>query len=108
MSAVVGAAVPAAVCRWGLCSCCPGVGRCLSGVNNHQRVALARCGCGYVYVYIQVCICAYTTERRLAHSKVVGEGLLQHTVGLQGRRGHKRYRYTYLDRCGYRYGYKFI
>ena len=27
-----GAAVPAAVCRWGLCPCCPGVGRCLSGV----------------------------------------------------------------------------
>jgi len=32
VSAVVGAAVPAAVCRWGLCPCCPGVGRCLSGV----------------------------------------------------------------------------
>jgi len=30
---VVGAAVPAAVCRWGLCPRCPGVGRCLSGVN---------------------------------------------------------------------------
>ena len=29
---VVGAAVPAAVCCWGLCSCCSGVGRCLSGV----------------------------------------------------------------------------
>jgi len=25
VSAVVGAAVPAAVCRWGLCPCCPGV-----------------------------------------------------------------------------------
>jgi len=36
VSAVVGAAVPAAVCRWGLCPCCPGpdVGRCLSGVYN--------------------------------------------------------------------------
>jgi len=32
VSVVVGATVPAAVCRWGLCSCCPGVGRCLSGV----------------------------------------------------------------------------
>jgi len=32
VSVVVGAAVPAAVCRWGLCSCCPGVERCLSGV----------------------------------------------------------------------------
>ena len=32
VSAVVGAAVPAAVCRWGLFPCCPGVGRCLSGV----------------------------------------------------------------------------
>ena len=31
VSAVVVAAVPAAVCRWGLCPCCPGVGRCLSG-----------------------------------------------------------------------------
>ena len=29
---VVGAAVPAAVCRWGLCSRCADVGRCLSGV----------------------------------------------------------------------------
>jgi len=29
---VVGAAVPAAVCRWGLCPRCSGVGRCLSGV----------------------------------------------------------------------------
>jgi len=36
---VVGAAVPAAVCRWGLCPCCPGVGRCLSGVNNHSQQA---------------------------------------------------------------------
>ena len=36
MSAVVGAAVPAAVYRWGLWPCCPGVGRCLSGVNNHR------------------------------------------------------------------------
>jgi len=33
VSVLVGAAVPAAVCRWGLCSLCPGVGRCLSGVN---------------------------------------------------------------------------
>ena len=33
MSVVVGAAVPAAVCRWGLCSRCPGMGRCLWGVN---------------------------------------------------------------------------
>jgi len=39
VSAVVGAAVPAAVCRWGLCPCCPGVGRCLSGVNNHHQNA---------------------------------------------------------------------
>ena len=63
MSAVVGAAVPAAVCRWGLCSCCPGVGRCLSGVNNHQRVALARCGCGYVYAYIHRYAYAYIQQR---------------------------------------------
>jgi len=33
MYVVVGAAVPAAMRRWGLCSRCPGVGRCLSGVN---------------------------------------------------------------------------
>jgi len=32
VSVVVGAAVPAAVCRWRLCPRCPGVGRCLSGV----------------------------------------------------------------------------
>ena len=32
VSVVVGAAVPAAVCRWGLCSRCPGVGKFLSGV----------------------------------------------------------------------------
>jgi len=37
VSAVVGAAVPAAVCRWGLCPCCPGVGRCLLGVYNHHH-----------------------------------------------------------------------
>jgi len=30
----IGAAVLAAVCRWGLCLCCPGVGRCLSGEKN--------------------------------------------------------------------------
>jgi len=36
VSAVVGAAVPAAVCRWGLCPCCPDVGWCLSGVYNHH------------------------------------------------------------------------
>jgi len=36
VSAVVGAAVPAAVCRWGLCPCCPDVGRCISGVYNHH------------------------------------------------------------------------
>ena len=28
VSVVGGAAVPAVVCRWELCSCCPGVGRC--------------------------------------------------------------------------------
>jgi len=38
MSAVVGAAITAAVGRWGLCPCCPGVGRCLSRVNNHHQV----------------------------------------------------------------------
>jgi len=44
VSAVVGAAVPAAVCRWGLCPCCPGVGRCLSGVYNHHHITNnARC-----------------------------------------------------------------
>jgi len=32
VSALVGTAVPAAVCRLGLC--CPGVERCLSGVNT--------------------------------------------------------------------------
>jgi len=32
LSVVVGAAAPAAVCRWGVCPQCPGVGRCLSGV----------------------------------------------------------------------------
>jgi len=39
VSAVVGAAVPATVCRWGLFPCCPGVGRCLSGVYNHHLLA---------------------------------------------------------------------
>jgi len=33
VSMVVGASVPAAVCRWGLCPHCPCVGRCLSWVN---------------------------------------------------------------------------
>jgi len=32
VSVVMGAAVPAASCRWGLRPCCPGVGRCLSRV----------------------------------------------------------------------------
>ena len=32
MSVVVGAAVPTTVCRWGLCSRCPGVGKCLRGI----------------------------------------------------------------------------
>jgi len=27
----------AAVCRWGLCPCCPGVGRYLSRVNNQHH-----------------------------------------------------------------------
>jgi len=34
VTVVVRAAVPAAMCRWGLCPRCPGVGRCLSGVNR--------------------------------------------------------------------------
>jgi len=42
VSAVVGAAVPAAVCRWGLRPGCSGVGRCLSGVNNHHHHSLVR------------------------------------------------------------------
>jgi len=40
--AVVGAAVPAAVGRWGLYPCCPDVGRCLSGVYNHHRSVRSR------------------------------------------------------------------
>ena len=30
--------MPAAVYRWGLCPCCPGVGRWLSGVNTDQAL----------------------------------------------------------------------
>jgi len=45
----VGAAVPAAVCRWGLCPCCPGVGRCLSGVYNHHHM--------HIYIVDIMCIC---------------------------------------------------
>jgi len=37
VSALVGAAVRAAVCRWGLSLCCPDARRCLSGVYNHHR-----------------------------------------------------------------------
>ena len=33
MPAIVGAVVPAAVCRWGVYPLSPGVRRCLSGVN---------------------------------------------------------------------------
>ena len=33
VSVMVGKAVLAVVCRWGLCLCCPGVGKCFSGVN---------------------------------------------------------------------------
>ena len=39
----VGAAVPTPVCRWGLCPCCPGVGRCLSGVNISSSSASPLC-----------------------------------------------------------------
>jgi len=44
VSVVVGAVVTAAVCRWGLCLCCPGVGRCLSGVYNPRRVSYVSIG----------------------------------------------------------------
>jgi len=42
VSVVVGAAVPAAVCCWGLCPRCPGVGRCLSGVNISSPMEASR------------------------------------------------------------------
>jgi len=83
-SQVVGAAVPAAVCRWGAVPCCPGpgVGRCLSGVYNHQvntrtqhtetyRHTYAHTHthththiyiyiCIYIYVYIYIYRSSYT------------------------------------------------
>jgi len=40
VSVVMGAAVLAAVCRWGLCPCCPNVGRCLSGVYESSLCLL--------------------------------------------------------------------
>jgi len=40
VSAVVGAVVPAAVCRWGLCPCCSDVGRGLSGIRNHHYTSM--------------------------------------------------------------------
>ena len=44
---VVGAAVPAAVCRWGLRSRCPGVGRCFGGMliiirKNKSTIEIGR------------------------------------------------------------------
>ena len=46
LSTMVGAAVPAAACRWGLCPRCPGGERCFSGVDtsspdNEPRLLLA-------------------------------------------------------------------
>ena len=29
--------MPAALCRWGLCPCCPGVGRCLLDANTYHQ-----------------------------------------------------------------------
>jgi len=46
VSVVVGAAVPAAVCRWGLCPRCSGVGRCFSGVYIYEPTACNNCGAG--------------------------------------------------------------
>ena len=67
VSAVVGAAVPAAVCRWGLCPC-PGVGRCLSRVNNHNSYA--------VLVVLGLCsiIVAVRTSIRVYEYYVAGAG----------------------------------
>jgi len=78
VSVVVGVAVPAAMCRWGLCPCCPDVGRCLLGVYNHHRRTSASSGetsdpvavgsdkemmriCSGLGLtrYIKICICIY-------------------------------------------------
>ena len=60
-----------AVCRWGLCPCCPGVGRCLAGVNNHHHTCTARqahsCNelsiprrrLNLIYIYISIYIYIY-------------------------------------------------
>jgi len=40
VSVVLRAAVPAAVCRWGLCPRCPGVRSCLSGVYLSSSVGV--------------------------------------------------------------------
>ena len=46
VSMVVGAAEPAAVCRWGLCPRCPGVGMCLLGVYISSSSSHALCRAG--------------------------------------------------------------
>ena len=76
VSVVVGAAVPAAVCRWGLCSRCPGVGRSLGGEHHHHPKLtrgyslLLTCaflepsrgrGVNPIYIYIYVCVYAGTS-----------------------------------------------
>ena len=48
VSVVMGAAVPAAVCRWGLRWRCPG---------GEGGGGLARCVCERVNVYIYICVC---------------------------------------------------
>ena len=47
-----------AVWRWGLCPCCPGMVRCLSGVYNHQSpVAVGGVRLGVWGVVLVLCVC---------------------------------------------------
>jgi len=81
VSVVVGAAMPAAVCRWGLRSRCRGVGRSLGGIliiiirstntrlrqlvlnmyaaQTHRRMYICMYVCMYRYRYIDIYIEIY-------------------------------------------------
>ena len=78
VSAVMGVAVPAAVCRWGLCSCCPGVGRSLEGKpSSYKRMHELLHGQGLRYpTYKQGFDAVYTVEGRASASCQLRELLL--------------------------------
>ena len=64
VSMVCGAAVPAAVGRWGLCPRCPGVGRSLSGYTYHRVKPI------HIYVYSYLAEAVRTASVNYTHTHV--------------------------------------